>query len=435
RADRFRETDPEQALNILEEAESKVLASELPEVAVKPLTKAIVRSKAMTETSLKQRKPNIDLQKRNQLVKDDVKKEIEHKIRVEHDFAELVDQFNRLLDEHRYGEASVIAKKAKELNPTAPQAEAMLWKAKIAGRVYSNEDLKDAKEESFWKQLDDVEWALVVDVNDDKPMHYDAKRWSDLSKKRTKDKYGPSNRQKSPQEKEIERSLNRDVTLNFNEEPLQSVVQQLAEQMGINIHLDQSGLDEASVNPDTPISIHVEQIQLKSALNLMLEQYKLGYLIDNQVLKITSLSRRAGKMMVETYSVADLVIPIPNFGGPINTYGGSSGILSAGGSNGYITSNGAQRQPISGQAFAQIPDDFGMGLPQNGVGGRGSNGNAPPAPSRNDFDSLISLIVSTIEPASWDEVGGEGKIESIDQTLSLVIRQTQAVHEEIVDLL
>ena len=52
-----------------------------------------------------------------------------------------------------------------------------------------------------------------------------------------------------------------------------------------------------------------------------------------------------------------------------------------------------------------------------------------------DFDTLIELITTTISPNSWDEVGGAGAIEPFPINLSLVISQTQEVHEQIADLL
>ncbi len=53
-----------------------------------------------------------------------------------------------------------------------------------------------------------------------------------------------------------------------------------------------------------------------------------------------------------------------------------------------------------------------------------------------DFDSLIDLIVSTIERDSWMENGmGSGEIQPFPANKSLVISQTQRVHHEIGDLL
>ncbi len=55
--------------------------------------------------------------------------------------------------------------------------------------------------------------------------------------------------------------------------------------------------------------------------------------------------------------------------------------------------------------------------------------------SMADFDTLIDLITTTIAPQSWDTVGGPGSIEGFPTNLSLVVSQTQEVHEQIADLL
>ena len=52
-----------------------------------------------------------------------------------------------------------------------------------------------------------------------------------------------------------------------------------------------------------------------------------------------------------------------------------------------------------------------------------------------DFDMLIDLITRTIAPQTWDAVGGPGSIAPFDQNFSLVISQTQEIHEQIADLL
>ena len=52
-----------------------------------------------------------------------------------------------------------------------------------------------------------------------------------------------------------------------------------------------------------------------------------------------------------------------------------------------------------------------------------------------DFDSLIDLLTSTAKPTAWDAVGGPGSIAPFESGLSIVVSQTQEVHEEIADVL
>jgi len=65
------------------------------------------------------------------------------------------------------------------------------------------------------------------------------------------------------------------------------------------------------------------------------------------------------------------------------------------------------------------------------VGGPGGLGGG----SQADFESIKELITTTVNPPSWDAAGGSGSIREFENNLTLVISQTQDVHEEIVDLL
>ena len=58
-----------------------------------------------------------------------------------------------------------------------------------------------------------------------------------------------------------------------------------------------------------------------------------------------------------------------------------------------------------------------------------ANGGTPAA--EPDFDPLLHLIVSLIEPESWSEVGGPGQVRPVDITQSLIVRQTARVHAQI----
>ena len=93
-----------------------------------------------------------------------------------------------------------------------------------------------------------------------------------------------------------------------------------------------------------------------------------------------------------------------------------------GGSGGSAGPGGQAGMGGAGSAASPVPIGSGPG----GLGGAASA----------DFDSLIDLITSTIATETWAENGGgEAEIRPFPTNLSLVISQTQAVHEEIADLL
>ena len=149
--------------------------------------------------------------------------------------------------------------------------------------------------------------------------------------------------------------------------------------------------------------------------------------------------------------MADLVIPIPNFvpgynvglpaaireahqalgyGGVIQPAAMSSMPLTVSATEGQ---NGGSVNPsvlAQSSAYGLLPKQGARPSQQPGYG-PGSLGGAAMA----DFDTLIELITSTIAPDTWDDVGGPGAIESFPTNLSLVISQTQDVHDQIADLL
>lgn len=72
-----------------------------------------------------------------------------------------------------------------------------------------------------------------------------------------------------------------------------------------------------------------------------------------------------------------------------------------------------------------------MGQPQPmqfGPGGMGGGNQA-------DFDSLIQLIQSTVQPTTWKANGGQGDVAPFETNLTLVVSNTQEVHEQLADLL
>ena len=92
------------------------------------------------------------------------------------------------------------------------------------------------------------------------------------------------------------------------------MLETLGSLVGINIYPDPQGLAAEGVTTDTPVTINLSQpISLKSALNLILDPLRLSYVVQNEVLLITSEQTRNSQIYPKVYNVADLVIPIPNF--------------------------------------------------------------------------------------------------------------------------
>jgi thiol-disulfide isomerase/thioredoxin len=62
-------------------------------------------------------------------------------------------------------------------------------------------------------------------------------------------------------------------------------------------------------------------------------------------------------------------------------------------------------------------------------------GKSPNGNFNENFEKLMGLMTGTIEPTAWQKAGGKGQVVQSDKTLSLIIRQTPAVHRQVRALL
>ena len=452
-ANKQRETDPKAALSILEEARKKVVAAGLEPTARNQLLRRLDRSINEMRQFIEDNRPRIELNEKNQKTRQDIEREQKVKLEVQEKLAVMCDEFNRLIDEQRYAEAEVVAKRAAELDPENPVVRQLMLTSKFVRRVFNNMAVRDAKEEGFLNVMAEVDEASVPFAGDKNPLVFpDAKQWQDLTKSRAK-YLAETRRRRSERELEIEQKLKTPVSVQFENKPLSLVLDNLAKLAQINMHVDQQGLAEEGITSDTPVTINLNQeIMLKSALHLILEPLHLDYVIKDEVLKITSEQLRDGEVYTVTYSAADLVVPIPNFvpsprmglaGALHNAYGdvgfGNFGPFGGGGSSplavlaskdGNPQGTGAIHPTVMAQMSGGPSAAGGLRSMPLGPGPGGLGGGV-----QADFDSLIELITTTIQPTTWDEVGGPGSIAPFETNLSLVVSQTQDVHEEIVDLL
>lgn len=89
-------------------------------------------------------------------------------------------------------------------------------------------------------------------------------------------------------ELKIEKALNTEIACDYSETPLSEVINKLAKQHGIQILMMPHHLDEEGITVNDPVSLNVKGIPLRNALNLMLEPKKLSYVVDQNILKITT---------------------------------------------------------------------------------------------------------------------------------------------------
>ena len=445
-AKRVAQKSPAEALALLDATAAGLDGQAIAAEKKDQLLRRIERARRDIEETTGKRRAELALDARNDQIEAEIGRERAAKVEIDQRIALLVEEYNSLVDQHRYPEAEAVAKKAGELAPDNLVVRQLLAQSRVIRRIDTQRTIEGSQQSGFLDVVEDVEKSAAPFAG---PIEFPTTRdWKDLTKNRAQ-LQAEGRSKATPAELEIHRKLEMKVKPDYRNKPLAVVLDGLAKQAGVGIHLDMVGFEQEAVRSDTPVTLALDQpISLKSALKLLLEPLHLGYAVRDEVLKITSPRLVKGDVYAVTYPVADLVLPIPNFS--------SDGLGIA----------GALRDGYS-QASLRNSLSVEVGPPPAGLNAAGAStgdaqvspaslaqfqmrGNGPPAtgstpaipfgPSaaggaQADFQSLMDLIQSTVAFETWEPQGGAGQIKPFATNLSLVISQTQEVHEEIAELL
>jgi type II secretory pathway component GspD/PulD (secretin)/tetratricopeptide (TPR) repeat protein len=342
----------------------------------------------------------------------------------------LMKEFNALYKEGKYLEAESIAMKASDLDPDNGVISAAVYMARRQRDVKDARDAKDSRERLFVKALNSVENEGPADIieNDE---HIDKERWERARKRPPLSPITLTH--PSEKEKAILRRLSTPTSLSFEGASLKTVINELRDVNGINIVIDDPALQEAGISLDSSISIKLDQVSLKSALNLILHKVHLTYVVKDEALQITTEEHAKGKLQTVTYQVADLVVPVENFGDvrtpPPPLYAPSSPNPAA-----------TPPTPVTPGPYS-LGGGSSVGSSSYTPGGTPSTSTGPTTQvqrrSANNTleDQLIKLITSTIQPKTWSDMGGPGTIDYHPLTMALVINQAADIQEQIAELL
>ena len=442
-AKRLAQKSPAEALALLDATAAGLDGQRIPAEKKDQFLKRIERARREIEETTGKRRAELALEARNEQIESEIGRERAAKVEVDQRIALRVEEYNSLVDQHRYPEAEAVAKKAGELAPDNLVVRQLLAQSRMIRRIDTQRTIDGSQQSGFLDVVEDVEKSASPFAG---PIEFPATRdWKDLTKNRAQ-LQAEGRSQASPAELEIHRKLDMKVKPDYRDKPLSAVLDGLAKQAGVGIHLDMVGFEQEAVRSDTPVTLALDQpISLKSALKLLLEPLHLGYAVRDEVLKITSPRLVKGDVYAVTYPVADLVLPIPNF----SSDGlGIAGALRDGYSQASLRNSLSVEvgPPPAGINAAGASTGEGQVSPaslaqfQNRSVAQGSSSSIPFGPSASggaqaDFGSLTDLIQSTVAFETWEPQGGAGQIKPFATNLSLVISQTQEVHEEIAELL
>ncbi len=327
---------------------------------------------------------------------------------------QLVDRFNALVDERRYDEALEVAGTIDEVDPVGVTPVVALVSSEFRRNDYLMQVTRAARWTNFFDTLYEVEKSAVP-FPDDPPIVYPAAPiWEELSNRR-KDRWGAMDLKASGEaEKRIDKALRSPLNstgLDFAQVPLNEVVSTLQVDYGIPIQIDTPALDEIGVNTDEPVTVQLNNVSLRSALRLMLKNLQLTYIIQDEVLMITTPQQAETNLVTKVYPVADLVLPIDAslLGGAGGGLGGGGGI-GGGGGGGLGGGGGGFGGGGGGGGFGGGGGGFGGGGGQFSVlDDAGEAKTATPAKTEAPTKASAAQPVAANQPAKSAASGKQAK--------------------------
>ncbi len=288
---------------------------------------------------------------------------------------QLMDRFNSLMDEGRYSLAEeMAAAEAQELAPDDPVPVTATHSSRTLSYYTNAMALRVKRQKGMIDMLYQVELSHVP-FPDEPPIVYpSAEVWQRLTARRAEEYESMSLARQGTAEKEITEALKSDTLVDFIEMPLGDVMDFLKDRHDIEIQLDTKALEDVGITSDEPITKELSGISLRSALRLILRDLELTYMIQNEVLLITTPEEAETQLSTRVYPVADLVLPIINqsmggmgggggFGGGGGGMGGGGGGGFGGGGGGFGGGGGGRG---GGGGMFNMPRDILPKIPRGG---------------------------------------------------------------------
>lgn len=117
--------------------------------------------------------------------------------------------------------------------------------------------------------------------------------------------YGPSQRPSAVDL--IEQALGARGKWDYTDNPLDELMRDVGRRFGINILIDKEALMSDGIATDTQRNLVLPDASLATGLNLILKPLLLTYVIEDEVLKITTQVKAEEKMWTRVYPVLDLL--------------------------------------------------------------------------------------------------------------------------------
>lgn len=215
-------------------------------------------------------------------------------------------------------------------------------------------------------------------------------------------------------EKEFQEQLNQPLDVEFFDTPLNDVINFIQESTGGNFIIFANDLGEEGLTIEEPVTISLSNVSLKTTLEMILNPIGLTYVVDRDIVKITTWLKASEMWKTRVYPVADLCQT------PVDYLVLESVIKNA---------NLGKWRELKLKTEPSQPTGKSN---QNATGGLGGGGTA----GKGFFQVFDEMgIDPSVAHSLYHQEGTGGTMSFVPQSKSLVISQTYQAHNAIVELL
>jgi beta-lactamase regulating signal transducer with metallopeptidase domain len=215
-------------------------------------------------------------------------------------------------------------------------------------------------------------------------------------------------------DKSIADKLDRPIdSVVFVSTPLETAIDKVMNPTGVNVYIDWPALERASVDRKDVVTCKLRDVKVSKALEIIFkcvegedENHKLGYVIDQGVVTITTRQELDKNVVIRMYDINDLLFVPPDYGDPPAT-------------TRPIAAANPKNQSVSAEFRAGEPAE-----------------DDPAIVRRDRIDEVVRYIEDNVAADSWKDNGGEtGSISTSPLRAILLITQTPANQKKVAAVL
>ncbi len=393
----FENGNYQKAVNKFEETMSRLRYMPVESPSMKELKKETKNYLSDARNLLEKQEEKRRLQRQKAMQKMAEKEEFDRQQSRKKRVRKILEQARELFKQKKYKEVEQLLEEAEKIDPTVDEIQKL---KRIAWRMRHRKDRRELARRSKreWRQtVRDIKKQLV---GQSRIVEFpDSEKWEQIKEREPKGIRRDEEQLAECEQAIIDNLKNTQISIEFQETPLPSVLDFFRDRVGINIVLDRQNIP----NPgETNISINLTQDQVSAyrGLQIVLGTEGLAFDFRECTLLITTQQAQQ-KIVFDMYQVKDLNFRLRNFAAPDFNLGSNQ-----------------DNQSGAGEAA-------GLG------GGIGESGEEEEQQTAFTGEQLVQLIQEVVSPESWQKQAAQVEVSNG----LLLVRNTPEVHDQVLRLL